>query len=137
MLISPEVEVSESNDEWLFLNSLLWSTAEYAYKEKDAITVSDTIDMCLKGKGGSEFEFVIEYDSTIIPIDVRKTKGTLASLAKFKDHNKLFIAIKISEGNLGYDATSKMLTVPFYDVPFLIQTLKKGAVNEIVPIEEE
>ena len=50
MLISPEAEVSESATEWLFLNSLLWSTAEYAYKEKDAITVSDTIDMGLKGK---------------------------------------------------------------------------------------
>ena len=50
MLVSPEVEVSESTTGWLFLNSLLWSTAEYAYNEKDAITVSDTIDMGIKGK---------------------------------------------------------------------------------------
>lgn len=42
--------MSESATEWLFLNSILWSTAEYAYSEKDTITVSDTIDMCLKGK---------------------------------------------------------------------------------------
>lgn len=47
MLISLEVEVDESKAEWLFLNSLLWSTAEYA---KEAITVSDTIDMGIKGK---------------------------------------------------------------------------------------
>ena len=33
MLVSPEVEVSESTTGWLFLNSLLWSTAEYAYNE--------------------------------------------------------------------------------------------------------
>ncbi|MBS5851973.1 MAG: suppressor of fused domain protein [Firmicutes bacterium] len=44
MLIAPEVEVSEDSTEWLFLNSLLWSTAEYAFNEKDNLTVSDTID---------------------------------------------------------------------------------------------
>ena len=43
MLIAPDVEVSEDSTEWLFLNSLLWSTAEYAFNEKDTITVSDTI----------------------------------------------------------------------------------------------
>jgi len=48
MLIAPEVKVSET--EWLFLNSLLWSTAEYAFAEQDTITVSDTIDMGLDGK---------------------------------------------------------------------------------------
>ena len=50
MLIAPEVEVSEDSTEWLFLNSLLWSTAEYAFNEKDNVTVSDTIDMGLDGK---------------------------------------------------------------------------------------
>lgn len=50
MLISLEVEVDESKAEWLFLNSLLWSTAEYAFNKKEAITVSDTIDMGIKGK---------------------------------------------------------------------------------------
>ena len=50
MLITPEVEVSEDSTEWLFLNSLLWSTAEYAFNEKDNLTVSDTIDMGLDGK---------------------------------------------------------------------------------------
>ena len=43
MLIAPDVEVCEDSTEWLFLNSLLWSTAEYAFNEKDTITVSDTI----------------------------------------------------------------------------------------------
>lgn len=50
MFISPDVKVDESATEWLMLNSLLWSTAEYAFKEKDNITVSDTIDFDLKGK---------------------------------------------------------------------------------------
>ena len=50
MLISPDVKVDESATEWLVFNWLLWSTAEYAFNEKDNITVSDTIDFELKGK---------------------------------------------------------------------------------------
>ena len=50
MLIAPEVEVNEDSTEWLFLNSLLWSTAEYAFNEQDNLTVSDTVDMGLDGK---------------------------------------------------------------------------------------
>jgi hypothetical protein len=50
MLIAPEVDISESSADWLLLNSLLWSTAEYAFGEKDNITVSDTIDMGINGK---------------------------------------------------------------------------------------
>lgn len=50
MLVAPEVNVDESATEWLFLNSLLWSTIEYAFNAKDNITVSDTIDMGIDGK---------------------------------------------------------------------------------------
>lgn len=85
-----------------------------------------------KGKGSSEFEFVIEYDSNIIPIDVKKTKGSLDSLEKYKNHNKLFLAIKITENRFGYDEKNKVLTIPFYYVPFLINTLKKGALNSFI-----
>lgn len=85
-----------------------------------------------KGKGNAEFEFIIEYDSTFIPIDVKKVRGTLDSLKKFKNHNKLFLAIKISENKYGYDSNNKILTIPFYYVPFLINTLKKGEINELL-----
>ena len=50
MFISPDVKVDETATEWLVLNSMLWSTAEYAFNEKDNITVSDTIDFGLNGK---------------------------------------------------------------------------------------
>lgn len=50
MLIGPEVEISQEKTEWLSLNSLLWTTAEYAFNAKENITVSDTIDMQIKGK---------------------------------------------------------------------------------------
>lgn len=32
----------------------------------------------------AEFEFVISFNNKIIPIDVKKDKGTLNSLAKYK-----------------------------------------------------
>ena len=56
MFISPDVDIRNPSDDenaptdWLFLNSLLWSTAEYAFNEKDNITVSDTLDMGIDGK---------------------------------------------------------------------------------------
>ena len=76
MLVSPEVEVSESATKWLFLNSLLWSTAEYAYNEKDTITVSDTIDMGIKGKYCGTVLLLPEAFKTldIVKCDYRKYK---------------------------------------------------------------
>lgn len=77
------------------------------------------------GKGGGEFEFVIEDDGHIIPVDVKKGKGSLNSLKKFKEHNKFEYAIKVSSNNYGFDEENKILTVPFYQVPILLKTLRK------------
>jgi len=77
-----------------------------------------------RGKGDSEFEFVIESESSIIPIDVKKSKGKLNSLDKFKDQNKLNYAVKISKNNYGYDINNKILTIPFYFLPFFLSELK-------------
>ena len=87
-----------------------------------------------RGKEDAEFEFVIEYDSSFIPIDVKKSKGSLNSLEKFKNHNELYIAIKISENNLGYNETNKILNIPFYYVPFLVHTLKQGELNNLISL---
>ncbi len=50
ILLSPDIDVSEGSTDWLSLNSLLWVTAQYAYSEKDCLTVSDTINMKADGK---------------------------------------------------------------------------------------
>lgn len=78
-----------------------------------------------RGKGESEFEFVIENDSSVIPIDVKKSKGSLNSLERFTEHNKLRYAIKISANKYGYNKDKKVLTVPFYYLPFLLRELKE------------
>ena len=44
----------------------------------------------------------------------------------------MFAAIKISENNFGYDENNKILTIPFYYVPFLINALQKGEFNQLI-----
>lgn len=78
-----------------------------------------------KGKGNSEFEFVAEADSVIIPIYVKKSRGTLHSLEKFKNHNTFSYAVKVSADRYGFDAEKKILTIPFYQFFLAAEDLGK------------
>ena len=82
-----------------------------------------------RGKASCELEFIIESDNKIYPIDVKKGRGTLNSLEKFSNHNKFEYAIKISKNNYGYSPEQKLLTVPFYFVPFLAKDLADGTMR--------
>ena len=62
----------------------------------------------------------------IYPVDVKKGRGVLNSLGKFACHNKFEYAIKISKNNYGYNAEQKLLTLPFYFVPFLAKDFAEG-----------
>lgn len=79
-----------------------------------------------RGKSQCEFEFIIESDNKLFPIDVKKGKGILNSLEKFAHHNKYECAIKISSSNFGYDETKKLLTIPIYFTPFIAEDLAQG-----------
>lgn len=79
-----------------------------------------------KGKSTSEFEFIVESANKLYPIDVKKSKGTLNSLAKFANHNKFEVAIKVSKNNYGYDEKGKLLTIPFYFISFVAKNLSDG-----------
>lgn len=80
-----------------------------------------------KGKNNSEFEFLIQIGNNIVPIDVKKGKGKLNSLDKYKEHNKLDYVIKVSSNKYGYDEKTKILTIPFYSL-FLVlkEVIKKN-----------
>lgn len=82
-----------------------------------------------KGKDSAELEFIIESNNKLYPIDVKKNKGSLNSLKKFSDHNKFEFAIKVSRNNYGYNDTQKLLTIPFYFVPFMANDLAKGTMT--------
>lgn len=79
-----------------------------------------------RGKASAELEFIIESDNKLYPIDVKKGRGTLNSLKKFSNHNKFEYAIKVSKNNYGYNAEQKLLTIPFYFIPFAARDLANG-----------
>jgi len=79
-----------------------------------------------RGKATAELEFIIESDNKLYPIDVKKGRGTLNSLEKFSNHNKFEYAIKVSKNNYGYNAEKKLLTIPFYFIPFAARDLANG-----------
>lgn len=82
-----------------------------------------------RGKSSSELEFIIESDNKLYPIDVKKRKGTLNSLEKFSNHNKFEYAIKVSQNNYGYSSEQKLLTIPFYFIPFAAKDLAEGTMT--------
>ncbi len=82
-----------------------------------------------KGKASCELEFIIESDNKLYPIDVKKGRGTLNSLEKFSNHNKFEYAIKVSKNNYGYNCEQKLLTVPFYFIPFVAKDLAEGKMD--------
>ncbi|MBQ2717485.1 MAG: ATP-binding protein [Clostridia bacterium] len=79
-----------------------------------------------RGKSSCELEFIVESNNKLFPIDVKKGRGVLNSLEKFSHHNKYECAVKISSGNYGYDESKKLLTIPFYFVPFIAEDLAQG-----------
>ena len=82
-----------------------------------------------RGKTNSELEFIIESNNALYPVDVKKGRGNLNSLTKFASHNKYNTAIKVSKNNYGYDPKQKLLTLPFYFVPFMAKQLAEGILN--------
>lgn len=82
-----------------------------------------------RGKASCELEFIVESDNKIYPIDVKKGRGNLKSLEKFASLNKFEFAVKISNNNYGYNPEKRLLTLPFYFVPFLAKDLAEGTMR--------
>lgn len=107
MFISPEVEVSDPTDNenadtgWLFLNSLLWATAEYAFNQKDNITVSDTIDMGLDGKYRGVVLLLPEVFKTPRIVKCYITKNKYVSIFQVIPVTKEQLAKKLKKGTNG------------------------------------
>ncbi len=82
-----------------------------------------------RGRTSAELEFIIESNNKLYPLDVKKGRGTLNSLEKFSNHNKFEYAIKISKNNYGFNSQQKLLTVPFYFIPFISKDLANGTMK--------
>ncbi len=77
----------------------------------------------MEGKNDYELEFILNINNRIIPLDVKKGKGRLNSILNFRLHNPTDVAIKVSKNNYGYDESNKILTIPFYYLPFLLDDI--------------
>ena len=82
-----------------------------------------------KGKSSAEMEFVVDSGGRIIPIDVKRGRGTLNSLVKFRNHNKTDLAVKLSGNRYGYSEDQRLLTVPLYECFLLAEDLKEGRIG--------
>lgn len=82
-----------------------------------------------RGKASAELEFIIESNNKLYPLDVKKGRDTLNSLKKFPNHNKFEYAIKVSKNNYRYNPEQKLLTIPFYFIPFAAQDLADGTMK--------
>ena len=78
------------------------------------------------GNSSNEFEFIVENNGKILPIDVKRGNGKLNSLEAFRRTNTKSTAIKISSNNYGYNAENDILTVPLYEVFLLADDLSNG-----------
>ena len=82
-----------------------------------------------RGRTSCELEFIVESNNKLYPIDVKNGRRTLNSLEKFSNHNKFEFAIKVSKNNYGYNPDQKLLTVPFYFMPFIAKDLADGTIT--------
>ena len=82
-----------------------------------------------RGKPSAELKFIIESNNKLYPLDVKKGRGTLNSLEKFSNHNKFEYAIKVSKNNYGYNPEQKLITIPFYFIPFVAKDLADGTMK--------
>ena len=87
------------------------------------------------GKGSAEFEFLIESGGTLIPVDVKKGRGVLNSLEKYRNHNACKLAIKFSANQYGYDGKNQILTIPLYQVFLALESLKNNTL--IIPANND
>jgi len=85
-----------------------------------------------KGKTRGEFEFTVSNYDKLIPIDVKRSKGSMRSLDEFKKMNKLLVAIKVSTNNYGYDKNKMILTIPVYMLFLIAKDLKNNQVDFVL-----
>lgn len=78
------------------------------------------------GTKGNEFEFVVENNGMVLPVDVKKNGGKLNSLEAFRRFNPRSTAIKISSNNFGYNAENDVLTIPLYEAFLLANDVANG-----------
>ena len=64
-----------------------------------------------------EIEFIVEQNAHVVPVEVKASRGSTASLNRMLERNDVLMGYKFIDGNLGVDG--KKHTLPLYMAAFL------------------
>lgn len=65
-----------------------------------------------------EIEFVVDHEGGVVPIEVKASRGSTASLNKVLEDPDIAVGYKLVDGNVGRDG--KKITLPLYMAMFLV-----------------
>ena len=71
----------------------------------------------LSEDGSKEIEFLISKEGSLLPIEVKASRGSTTSLNYFLRDDKINYGIKLSAGNIGFE--DKKLSLPLYMAMFI------------------
>ncbi|MBQ9068970.1 MAG: ATP-binding protein [Eggerthellaceae bacterium] len=69
--------------------------------------------------GNREIEFLVDRDASVVPIDVKASRGSSVSLDEMLEKPRVKIGYKLIDGNVGQ--IGKKVTLPIYMAMFLMQ----------------
>ena len=71
----------------------------------------------MNDKGNIEIEFLLEKESSVVPVEVKAKRGATASLNKLLEQDDMKYGYKLSAGNIG--VSGKKITLPLYMALYL------------------
>ena len=66
----------------------------------------------MSSSGSVEIEFLAERDAAVVPIEVKASRGSTASLNALLARDDVKTGVKLIDGNVGRDG--KKITLPLY-----------------------
>ena len=101
MFISSETQINEYSEEFLNLNTLLWSVAKYSYTEKRNITVTDTIEINLVEKYAGVVILLPELLNNASSAKCYISKNKFISIFQVMPISKKMLDEKLNRGKEG------------------------------------
>ena len=101
-------------------NTLIGSTKGGIYENLVEIMLTNNgwkPNYYLSEDGSKEIEFIISKEGSLLPIEVKASRGSTTSLNSILKDDKINYGIKLSAGNIGFE--DKKLSLPLYMAMFI------------------
>ena len=73
----------------------------------------------MSSSGDAEIEFLVDWEAAVVPIEVKASRGSTASLNRLLEREDVHVGFKLIDGNSGQ--VGKKITLPLYLAPFLFE----------------